>query len=56
MNYKIYFIDQKALYERYETVMVKQSIALLFNDFEYCGELERELDELEREMDLCSTM
>lgn len=46
----------KALYERYERLMVDQSIALQYEDYELCGELEREMEELEREMDLCSTM
>lgn len=53
MNNNDYY---KALRERYEALMIKQSVALFFNDLEYCGELERELDELEREMDLCSTI
>lgn len=45
----------RAIYERYEQLMTEQCIALEREDYELCGELEREMEELEREMDLCIT-
>ena len=46
---------QKALRERYEQCMTEQAIALDHNDYELCGELEKEMEQLAREMTECYT-
>lgn len=45
----------KALRERYEQCMTEQAIALDHNDYELCGELEKEMEQLGREMSACFT-
>lgn len=46
---------QKALRERYEQAMTEQAIALDHEDYELCGELEKEMEQLGREMKECYT-